>query len=46
LGFGLRPEFAAECRCQSKLVAKEDLAGIELSGFIDIALANVDGWKE
>jgi len=39
-----RPDFADECRRQSKLVSQADLADAEMLGFMDEALADVDGW--
>lgn len=39
-----RPEFADECRRQSRLVAQADRADAELLGFLDEALADVAGW--
>lgn len=39
-----RPEFAAECRRQSLLVAQADKADTDLEHFMDQALADVDGW--
>ena len=39
-----RPDFAAECRRQSRLAAKADSADRALLKFMDAALADVDGW--
>jgi len=39
-----RPNFAAECRRQSKLAAQADLADVGMMEFMDAALADVDGW--
>ncbi|TAL52753.1 antitoxin MazE family protein [Pandoraea sp.] len=39
-----RPSFAAECRRQSKLAAKADMADASMLDFMDEALADVDGW--
>ena len=39
-----RPNFAAECRRQSRLAAKADRADRALLKFMDVALADVDGW--
>ena len=39
-----RPDFAAECRRQSRLAAKADRADRALQKFMDAALADVDGW--
>jgi hypothetical protein len=41
-----RPDFAAECRRQSRLAAKADIADADMLGFMDAALADVDGWTE
>jgi hypothetical protein len=41
-----RPEFAEECRRQSKLAAQADLAATALLDFMDNALVDVDGWVE
>nr|WP_041446903.1 antitoxin MazE-like protein [Thiocystis violascens] len=39
-----RPGFALECRRQSGLAAKADLADANLLDFMDDALNDVDGW--
>lgn len=39
-----RPGFAAECRRQSRLAAKADMADAELQQFMNDALNQVDGW--
>lgn len=39
-----RPDFAAECRRQSKLVSQADRADAELMEFMDGAWSDVDGW--
>ena len=41
-----RPDFAAECRRQSLLVAQADRADTDLQDFMDEALTDVDGWTE
>lgn len=41
-----RPDFAEECRRQSRLVAQTDMADTDMQHFMDEALANVDGWTE
>jgi hypothetical protein len=41
-----RPEFADECRRQSKLAAQTDMADTELLNFMDSALGDVEGWVE
>ena len=40
-----RPDFAAECRRQSLLVAEADRQDGETSHLIDVALADADGWE-
>ena len=40
------PNFAEECRRQSLLAAESDKADKEMQGFMDDALADVDGWTE
>jgi hypothetical protein len=40
-----RPDFAAKCRRQARLVSAADKADAELSGFMDAALSDVDGWS-
>ncbi len=39
-----RPDFAEECRRQSKLVSLADTADTEMQGFMDTALEDVAGW--
>lgn len=39
-----RPDFAAECRRQSKLAAQADMADVDMLDFMDEALGDVDGW--
>ena len=41
-----RPDFAEECRRQSRLVCEADMADAEMQRFMDEALADVDGWVE
>lgn len=41
-----RPDFAAECRRQSRLVAQADGADQDMERFMDDALADVEGWVE
>ncbi len=41
-----RPDFAEECRRQSRLVTQADLADTEMRHFMDEAFADVDGWTE
>ena len=40
-----RPDFAAECKRQSKLASQADMEDMEMSGFMDQALSDIDGWK-
>lgn len=39
-----RPDFAAECRRQSKLASQPDMADVKIMDFMDEALSDVDGW--
>jgi hypothetical protein len=39
-----RPDFAQECRRQSRLAASADTADTAMQHFMDDALADVDGW--
>lgn len=41
-----RPNFAKECRRQSRLVAKADQADEDLQRLLDDALADIDGWTQ
>lgn len=41
-----RPGFAAECRRQSRIVAKADQSDLALNQLMEEALAAVDGWTE
>ena len=41
-----RPNFAEECRRQSRLAAKADKADTDMQQFLDEALADLDGWAE
>ena len=41
-----RPNFAKECRRQSRLVAQADMADTAMQRFMDEALADMDGWTE
>jgi len=41
-----RPDFAEECRRQSRLVAQADQGDTDLIDFMDAALADVDGWTD
>jgi hypothetical protein len=39
-----RPDFAQECRRQSRLVAMADLGDADLTDLLDAALRDTDGW--
>jgi hypothetical protein len=39
-----RPDFAEECRRQSRLAAQADMADKDMQQFMDESLADVDGW--
>ena len=41
-----RPNFAEECRRQSRLAAEADKADADMQRFMDEALADLDGWTE
>jgi hypothetical protein len=41
-----RPDFAEECRRQSRLVSQADMADTDMQPFLDDALADLDGWIE
>ncbi|WP_084190064.1 antitoxin MazE family protein [Ferrovum myxofaciens] len=41
-----RPDFAEECRRQSRLVAQTDMVDTDLQHFMDEALADMEGWTE
>ncbi|MEO5661304.1 MAG: antitoxin MazE family protein [Polaromonas sp.] len=41
-----RPDFAQECRSQSRLAAQADRADRDMQHFMDAALADVDGWTQ
>ena len=41
-----RPDFAEECRRQSRLVAQADMVDTDMQQFMDDALADLDGWNE
>ncbi len=41
-----RPNFAEECRRQSRLAAQADMSDTDMLHFMDDALADVDGWTE
>lgn len=39
-----RPDFAAECQRQSRLVSQADKADAEMMEFMDEVLSDADGW--
>lgn len=39
-----RPDFAAECRRQSRVAAQADMADADMLDFMDASLTDVDGW--
>lgn len=41
-----QPNFAEECRRQSRLAAVADMADKDMLRFMDEALEDVDGWTE
>ena len=41
-----RPDFAQECRRQSRLAAQADATDVELQRHMDEALGDVEGWIE
>lgn len=41
-----RPDFAEECRRQSRLAARADMADMDTQICMDEALADVDGWTQ
>ena len=38
------PGFSAECKRQSNLASQADMADVDLLGFMDEALSDLDGW--
>ncbi len=42
----LRPNFAEECRRQTRLAAQADKADADMQHFMDEALADLDSWTE
>ena len=40
-----RPDFAAECKRQSKLASEADKADAEMLEFMDAVLSDVDAWS-
>jgi hypothetical protein len=41
-----RPNFAEECRRQSRLAVEADKADTDMQRFMDEALADLDGWTQ
>lgn len=41
-----RPDFAEECRRQSRLAAQTDRSDADMLHLLDDALADLDGWTE
>ena len=41
-----RPDFAEECRRQSRLAAQADMPDTDMQHFLDETLADMDGWTE
>ena len=41
-----RPNFAEECRRQTRLAAQADKADADMQHFMDEALADLDSWTE
>jgi hypothetical protein len=41
-----RPDFAEECRRQSRIAAQADATDTDMHHFMDEALADVEGWTE
>ena len=41
-----RPDFAQECRRQSRLAAQADMADTDTQQFMDEALADIEGWTQ
>lgn len=39
-----RPDFAAECKRQSNLASQADMADVDMLGFMDEALSDLDSW--
>ena len=39
-----RPDFAAQCKRQSKLASEADSADAEMLDFMEVVLSDVDGW--
>lgn len=41
-----RPDFAEECRRQSRLVSQADMADTDMPPFLDDVLSDLDGWTD
>lgn len=41
-----RPDFAEECRRQSRIAAKADLSDQEMEQFMDEVIQDLDGWTD
>ena len=41
-----RPDFAEECRRQSRIAAQADMSDSEMQQFMDEALADINGWTK
>lgn len=41
-----RPDFAEECRRQSRLAARADSSDHNMQDFMDEALGDIDGWTD
>ncbi|MCL2875097.1 MAG: antitoxin MazE family protein [Betaproteobacteria bacterium] len=41
-----QPDFAEECRRQSRLAAQADTADTDMQHFMDEALADIEGWTQ
>ncbi len=41
-----RPDFAEECRRQSRLVSQADMTDTDMPQFLDDVLSDLDGWTD
>ena len=39
-----RPGFSEECKRQSAIASRSDMSDVEMLGFMDEALSDLDGW--
>ena len=39
-----RPGFSEECKRQSAIASRSDMSDVEMLGFMDEALSDIDGW--